>query len=174
MTVFKFCPQCAQPLAWLTRLEDGGEKQRLCCTACDFTHWNNPIPVLAAVVEYEGQILLAQNVAWPTTKFALITGFMEANDTPQEGIIREIREETNLHTNAVQLIGVYEAMRMNHVIIAYHAVCEGDIRLSPELANYRLFAFDKVQCWPSGTGYALADWLRLRGYEPEFRPLILS
>jgi NAD+ diphosphatase len=28
--------------------------------------------------------------------FALITGFMEAGETPQEGIAREMKEETNL------------------------------------------------------------------------------
>jgi NAD+ diphosphatase len=25
-----------------------------------------------------------------------------------------------------------------------------------------------VKCWPAGTGYALADWLRSRGHEPQF------
>jgi ribosomal protein S27AE len=62
---FRFCPRCATPLALLTQAEDGGEKARLRCPACDFTHWNNPTPVLAAVIEYDGQILLARNAAWP-------------------------------------------------------------------------------------------------------------
>ena len=57
---------------------------------------------------------------------------------------------------------------MNQVIIAYHAVCQGTVKLSPELVDYRLFAFDQVKCWPVGTGYALADWLRSRGHEPQF------
>src|SRR5947207_638178 len=81
----------AQPLQQVARMEDGGEKARLRCAACDWTHWNNPTPVLAAVVEYEGQILLARNAAWPGRRFALITGFMEAGETPQEGIAREIK-----------------------------------------------------------------------------------
>jgi hypothetical protein len=54
------------------------------------------------------------------------------------------------------------------VIIAYHAVCTGEVRLSPELVDYRLYDLDKLKCWPAGTGYALADWLRTRGHEPEF------
>jgi NAD+ diphosphatase len=54
------------------------------------------------------------------------------------------------------------------VIIAYHAVCEGEVRLSEELAEYRLFAYDQVRCWPAGTGHALADWLRSRGHEPQY------
>ena len=165
---FRFCPRCATPLALLSEAEDGGEKARLRCPACGFTHWNNPTPVLAAVIEYEGQILLARNAAWPGRMFALITGFMEAGETPEDGIAREILEETSLTAKSLSLIGVYDFQRMNQVIIAYHAVASGEVRLSPELAEYRLYAPEAVRCWPAGTGYALADWLRARGHEPRF------
>ena len=167
-TEFRFCPACAAPLTLQSQMEDGGEKARLRCTACDYTHWNNPTPVLAAVVEYQGKILLARNAAWSGEKFALITGFMEAGETPDGGIAREISEETNLQTSALKLLGVYDFQRMNQVIIAYHAVCHGEVRLSPELVDYRLYAFEDVLCWPAGTGYALAEFLRSRGHEPTF------
>ena len=165
---FKFCPQCATALAFITQAEDGGDKMRLRCPACNYTHWNNPVPVLAAVIEYDGQILLARNAAWPGKMYALITGFMEAGETPQEGIAREIAEETSLTTDSLDLIGVYDFQRMNQIIIAYHAVCHGEVHLSPELVDYRLYAPQSVKCWPAGTGYALADWLKSRGYTPYF------
>ena len=165
---FKFCPHCAAALQIVTRLEDGGEKARLRCPACDYTHWNNPTPVLAAVIEYGGQVLLARNAAWAGRMFALITGFMEVGETPQEGIAREISEETNLETTSLDLIGVYDFQRMNQIIIAYHAVCTGEVKLSPELVEYKLYPLDKIKCWPAGTGYALADWLKSRGHEAEF------
>ena len=165
---FRFCPNCASALAAVSQVEDGGEKTRLRCPACDYTHWNNPTPVLAAVVEYEGKVLLARNAAWPGKMFALITGFMEAGETPDGGIEREIKEETSLDTQSLKLIGVYDFQRMNQVIIAYHAVCSGEVSLSPELVDYRLYELDQLKCWPAGTGYALADWLRSRGHEPEF------
>ena len=165
---FKFCPNCATPLELIASLEDGGEKDRMRCVACGYTHWNNPTPVLAAVIEYEGQILLARNAAWPGKMYALITGFMEAGETPLGGIEREIAEETSLKTRELNLIGVYDFQRMNQIIIAYHAVCSGDVKLSPELVDYKLYAPEAVQCWPAGTGYALADWLRSRGHQPQF------
>jgi NADH pyrophosphatase NudC (nudix superfamily) len=165
---FRYCPQCATPLADVTQVEDGGPKSRLRCTACDYTHWNNPTPVLAAIVEYQGQILLARNAAWQNKMYALITGFMEAGETPEQGIAREIQEETNLRALELNLVGVYDFQRMNQLIVAYHARCEGEVRLSPELVDYRLFAPHAVKCWPAGTGYALADWLRSRGHEPQF------
>ncbi|MDI9334761.1 MAG: NUDIX hydrolase [Cytophagales bacterium] len=169
-TNFTFCPQCAAPLAWQSAEEDGGPKFRWRCTACTFTHWNNPTPVLAAVVEMEGtgQVLLARNAAWSGKVFALITGFMEAGESPQEGIAREVKEETNLDVSQLHLIGAYDFKRMNQVIIAYHVVASGDIQLSPELVEYRLFAPEKLRCWRAGTGYALADWLTSKGITPQF------
>ena len=53
-------------------------------------------------------------------------------------------------------------------MISHHAECHGEVKLSPELADYRLFAPEAVKCWPAGTGYALADWLKSRGYTPQF------
>ena len=168
---FKFCPECATPLEFIAQLEDGGAKERLRCVACGYTHWNNPTPVLAAVIEYQGQVLLARNAAWPASTYALITGFMEAGETPKEGIAREIREETSLATSDLSLIGVYDFQRMNQVIIAYHAVCSGEVCLSPELVDHKLVALEDVVCWPAGTGYALAEWLTSRGYQPRFMDL---
>ncbi len=168
---WKFCPQCAAALTLREEHEDGGPRERLRCTACAFTHWNNPTPVLAAVIECtdrDGQILLARNAAWPGRMFALITGFMEAGETAEEGIRREVNEETALTVDALSLIGVYDFQRMNQVIIAYHAQARGEVRLSPELAEYKLFAPQDVKCWPAGTGYALAQWLHSQGHQPSF------
>jgi NADH pyrophosphatase NudC (nudix superfamily) len=168
---YRFCPQCAAPLALRAAAEDGGMKDRLRCSACDFTHWNNPTPVLAAVIECAdrgGQILLARNAAWTQRMFALITGFMEAGESPEDGIRREVAEETALQCDALNLLGVWDFQRMNQLIVAYHVVARGEIVLSPELAEYKLFEPQDVRCWPAGTGYALAQFLRSRGHEPQF------
>lgn len=168
----KFCPQCATPLALLEQMEDGGPKERLRCPACAWTHWNNPTPVLAAVIECvdrEGQLLLARNAAWPGRFFGLITGFMEAGETPEAGILREVAEETGLRAEGTpKLLGVWDFQKMNQLIIAYHLQAAGEIVLSPELAEFKLMAPQTVRCWPQGTGQALATFLRQRGIEPQW------
>ena len=168
---YRFCPRCATPLAWIEEVEDSGAKVRLRCPSCNWTHWNNPTPVLAAVIECtdrEGRLLLARNAAWSGRLFGLVTGFMEAGEAPEAGIAREVAEETALVVDRLSLIGVYDFQRLNQVIIAYHAQAHGEVQLSPELVEYRFFEPTEVRCWRAGTGYALADWLRGRGIEPKW------
>jgi NADH pyrophosphatase NudC (nudix superfamily) len=161
-----FCPRCASPL---DSREVAGRARRACPDpVCGFVHWDNPLPVVAGLVEYRGQILLARNAAWTEGMFALITGFLERDETPEDGVRREIKEETNLDVDAISLLGVYEFMRKNELIIVYHAVCDGDIQLSEELAEFRLVAPERVRPWRAGTGHAVAEWLRRRNLPIEY------
>ena len=108
----KFCLSCGTALASIAAEEDGGTKMRLRCAACGWTHWNNPTPVLAAVIELvdrDGQVLLARNAAWPGKFFGLITGFMEAGETPEDGIRREVAEETSLSVERAQTMKAFGA-----------------------------------------------------------------
>lgn len=165
MSDYQYCPRCAKPLVERPDATEEGARLRRACPdlGCGFVHWNNPVPVVAAIVEYEGKILLARNAAWPEGMFALITGFLENGETPEEGIAREVREETSLRAETVELVGVYEFMRKNELIIAYHVRAQGTIALSPELLEYRLVEPARLRPWRAGTGLALAEWMRRRG-----------
>jgi NADH pyrophosphatase NudC (nudix superfamily) len=167
VTSWRFCPLCAAPLVRGTY----GERERSACSACDWIHWDNPTPVVAAVVELEGRVLLARNRAWPEKMFALVTGFLERGESPAAAVRREVKEETDLDAEAAHLIGVYEFARMNQVILAYHVPARGTVRLSEELADFRLIEPAKLRPWPQGTGQALADWMRARHLSVNFLPL---
>ena len=164
---FRYCPGCAAPL---THGVQAG-RERAFCAACGWVHWDNPTPVVAAVIEYEGKVLLARNAAWPPKRFALVAGFLERGETPQQAVAREVLEETGLTVTATHLIGVYEFARRNEVILAFHTPAEGTIALGEELAEVRLIEPAQVKPWPLGTGLAVADWMRARGLEVEFLPL---
>jgi len=150
------------------------ERERRVCPACGWVHWDNPAPVVAALIEYEGRILLARNRAWPEKMFALVTGFLERDEAPQQAVEREVAEETALATRKATLIGVYEFARKNEVIIAYHVEAVGEIRLGEELVDYRLIEPARLRPWPLGTGLAMADWMRARGLPVEFLPFPTS
>lgn len=161
---YKFCPRCATAL----QVEPLAGRERNACPSCQFTHWNNPLPVVAALIQVGEQIMLARNAAWPPKMFALITGFLEAGETPEAGLRREIKEETNLEVEQANLIGVYDFSRKNELILAYHVVASGSIQLSEEIAEYRMVEPARLKPWRAGTGLAVADWMRSRGLPFEF------
>ncbi len=168
MARFHFCPRCGSPLA--DPLPAGGARAT-CSAGCGFVHYDNPVPVVAAVVEHDGMVLLARNRAWPETWYALVAGFLERGETPEAGVLREVKEEVGLDATSAALIGVYPFPKMNQVIIAYHVVASGPITLNEELVDYR--RIDPAQCgsWWAGTGLALRDWLVARGHDPKMTDL---
>ncbi len=161
MDQFRFCPKCS---GLLEKTEVDGFKRLKCISEdCDYVFWNNPTPVVAAVVEYKNKVILARNSQWPEKMFGLITGFLEAFEDPAEAVLREVKEELNLDGELVSLIGAYPgASWSNQVIIGYHVKADGVIALSEELVEYKLIDPEKLRPWDSGTGMAVADWLKMR------------
>ena len=163
---YKFCPRCTKPLA-LGAVDEGPPRLRCPDSACGFVHWDNPVPVVAAVVEHEGEVILARNRMWPPKMFALITGFLEKDDPdPASGVLREVEEELGLKGRVAGFIGHYPFQRMNQIIIAYHVVAAGDIVLGEELVEYKKVAPEQLRPWPAATGLALRDWMIRRGLTP--------
>jgi len=139
--------------------------------SCNFVQYENPTPVVAAVVEYgHHKVVLGHNKLWPEGWFGLITGFVEMYEDPAYTVIREVKEEIGLDGEIVSFIGHYTFKRMNQLIIAYHIKATGEIKLDDELDEVKVIPFDTVKYWPAGTGYALRDLLISLGYEPEERP----
>ncbi len=148
---------------------------RLACSdsaTCGFVRWDNPTPAVGAIVEHEGEVILARNVAWPENVFALVTGFLEPREDPRHAVAREVKEELGLDVREAHLVGNYIFERKNEIMLCYHAICEGTITLGAELAEYRRYAPHTLRPWRRATGLALADWMRGRGlgFEWDERP----
>ena len=136
--------------------------------------WDNPTPAVGAIVEHEGEIILARNAGWPPGFFALVTGYLEACEDPVKAVAREVKEELDLDVVETHLVGNYIFERKNEVMLCYHVVARGTVKLSEELAEYRRYKPEKLKPWKRATGLAVADWMRSRGldFEWEERPAL--
>ena len=162
MPEFRYCPHCA------AELQPGKVDQRRVCVriGCGFIHWNNPVPVVAAIVlhrpqpETQEHVLLVNNVGWPEGMLALVSGFVESGETPEQGIVREIKEELGLSSTAVRFLGHYPFAQANQLLLVYEVHAEGEIVMdTSELAAYKHLAINKLKAWPIGTGPAVQAWL---------------
>ena len=167
---FRYCPCCAAPLATRTLAGDAGPVDRLACPAasCGYVRWDNPTPAVGAIVEHEGEIILARNAAWPVGFFALVTGYLEAREDPVLAVAREVKEELDLEVVETNLVGNYIFERKNEIMLCYHVVARGTVKLSAELAEYRRYKPAELKPWKRATGLAVADWMRSRGLEFEW------
>ena len=103
----RFCPLCGGQLERI--FHDG--RMRLYCRTCDTINYENPLPATAAVVlDHEKNLLLVKRGMEPGKgKWCLPGGFVELDESPSEGVLRELTEETGLRGKVDQLIeAVYE------------------------------------------------------------------
>ena len=161
---FNFCPTCKSDLAI-------GKEDYVACVneECSFVHYENPTPVVAAVIEYkDGNVLLAHNSAWPPKIFALVTGFLEKHEHPEIAVLREVKEEVGLDAEIRGFLGHYSFKKMNQIIMAYHVYSDGEVELNdPEIDEVKVVPFENVKTWDAGTGHALKKFLESKGYSPE-------
>ena len=169
---YDFCPICSTRL---TKQVINGENRQACTKeSCDYVEWNNPTPVLAAIVQAEDSVVLVRAMGWPEDWFGLVTGFHESGETAENGVVREVKEELGLDCQVESLVGVYSFFQKNQVIIAYHVLLDkGDITLDArELVDYKKIPINELQPWSSGTGKAVQDWLKTKGIEKEPMPFL--
>lgn len=118
----KFCPICRADLS-LKVVED---RKRAVCSVCGWINYENPLPCAAALVRnQDGAILLVKRGVEPAKgEWALPSGFIEIDETPEKACLRELKEETGLEGRIICLVGVYsqESARYKNVIIAGYEV----------------------------------------------------
>jgi NADH pyrophosphatase NudC (nudix superfamily) len=160
MPEMKFCPRCGSELG--TRPID--DTDRIACPdeGCGYVFWNNPVPIVAAIVEMDGKVVLVRNHGWPEKWFGLVSGFLERDETPEQGILRELGEELGLEADGAEFLGLYPFFQRNELILAYHIDAHGEISPGPEIAGYKEIPVEKLKPWPFGTGPAVKDWLEQR------------
>ncbi len=159
---FAFCPMCASP----NEERDLEGTTRLACPQGDYVHYDNPTPVVAAIVERGDHVVLVRNVGWQESWYGLVTGFLEKGESAEDGIVREVAEELGIHdASGVSLVGLYPFEMMNQPIIAYHFRVPADAEIIPdpvEIADHKLAPTAKLKPWPFGTGEAVRVWLESR------------
>ncbi|MBP7498122.1 MAG: NUDIX hydrolase [Bacteroidales bacterium] len=90
-----YCLQCGH---LLELKKDNENKLRPHCPACNWIYYKNPIPAVTIVLFNENnELLLVKRRLKPKAGFwALPSGYMEINLTPEENALQELEEETGL------------------------------------------------------------------------------
>ncbi|HCU70889.1 MAG TPA: NUDIX hydrolase [Candidatus Moranbacteria bacterium] len=72
-------------------------------------------------------------------------GGLEKGESPWEGVIREIKEETGLNAEVIRLIGVYSKPDKDEVVFSFECkVIDGELTLNEEAKDIRYFPFNEI------------------------------
>jgi len=166
------CSRCGTGLVF--GAVDGDHRDRLVCPACGWIAYVNPRLVVTALpLTDAGQVVLIRRGIEPAVgAWAQPGGFLEIDETVNQGAVRETLEETGLLIEPGEVIGLYSRLEAAVVVLVFEArIVGGAFRLSPEATE--IVAFEpRAIPWPEiafkTTYWALSDWLRRR--HPDLRP----
>jgi ADP-ribose pyrophosphatase YjhB (NUDIX family) len=127
-------------------IPEGDDRARLTCPECGFIAYENPKLVAGSVVSVEDRILLCRRAIDPRKGFwTLPAGYLELNETPEEGARREAWEEARARIAINALLGVYSVPRISQVQLIYRAtLAEPGFAAGPESLEVALFGWDDI------------------------------
>ena len=120
---------------------------------------------MAGLIQYGDKYVLARNTKWPSGMFSLITGFLEKDETPEQAILRETKEELGISAERLEFIGCYSLFELNQLILAFAVQGHGNLTPSDEIAEIQVLSRSELASFDFGrlelTSKIMAHWLQL-------------
>ncbi|HVT01670.1 MAG TPA: NUDIX domain-containing protein [Patescibacteria group bacterium] len=143
----KFCFICAGQL-------EQKENNLLVCTNCNYHKFINPTPCNGAILTNEnGEILLIERKFEPMKGYWDLTGgFVDPEETLEESMIRELKEETELEVKGLKYFCsehdtyLYDGITIPTVCAIFTGTInnEQEIKVHDDVAGYKFFKLDEI------------------------------
>lgn len=94
-----FCPLCGGR----TQITQAGWARR--CTSCDALSFPRTDPaVIMAVTDDADRLVLVHGASWDDNRYSTVAGFVEAGESAEAAVVREVAEETGLKVASVEFV----------------------------------------------------------------------
>lgn len=142
-----FCAKCGAPV----RIVRGG--WATVCTGCDREEYPRTDPAVICLVHDEdgengSHVLLARQPSWPANRYSVLAGFVEAGESMEDCVVREIAEEVGLAVRDVRYLGNQPWPFPRSLMIGFTAVADrsDQVTLSDgEIAEARWISREQVR-----------------------------
>ncbi len=146
-----FCPRCGAA----TELCSAGWSRR--CTGCGREHFPRTDPaVIVAISSRDGErLLLGANALWKGRMFSCFAGFVEAGESLEQTVHREIEEEAGVRLSAVRFFASQPWPYPRSLMIGFHATATDDDLARPdgeEIIEVRWFTRAEIASALTGDG----------------------
>lgn len=129
------------------------------CPECDLISYPRLSPSIIVLIRNGDKMLLARNAQWPTGMFSTLAGFVEAGESIEQTVHREIEEEVGLRVGNLRYMGSQSWPFPNSLMLGFHVDYEGGdiVCQDGEIAEADWFHFDELPNVPPRT--AISRWL---------------
>ena len=135
------------------------------CPRCGYIAFRNAKPAVGLLIERDGDVLFVRRDRAPYKGYWDIPGgFLEADETPIKGAMREAREETGLRVKIGALLGLYHDKNGDdYTFNAYYRAhpVGGREQAGDDASELRWFpirAIPKRLAFPGYTRAVIRDW----------------
>jgi NAD+ diphosphatase len=119
-----FCPNCGEPSEPVV----SGHARR--CTVEGTDEFPRVDPAMIVLVTDPGdRCLLARNAAWPPTRVSILAGFVEAGESAEQAVVREVGEEVGIAVGRVRYLGSQPWPMPQSLMLGFRAEAVGDLEL---------------------------------------------
>jgi ADP-ribose pyrophosphatase YjhB (NUDIX family) len=148
----RFCPVCASRLE-LRSLGDYADAHHPVCVECGFTLWQNPKPVVDALVLRDRgdqvDLLLGRRTSEPARgQWDTPGGFVDIGDRLEEVVRRECQREFGVDVEVGEMIGAFDDDFQGTQVVTIVYMCRyvsGQPQpLGPPVSDVRWFPLDEL------------------------------
>lgn len=146
----RFCGRCGTP----TR--DKTNERAKECPACGYVAYPRVSPAMMVLVTRDRELLLARARRFPQAVYSALAGFVEAGESIEDCIHREVREEVGVEVGGLRYVASQSWPFPHSLMIAYTAeYVSGGVRpCAEEIVDARWFALDALPQLPSPVSVA--------------------
>jgi NAD+ diphosphatase len=138
---FTHCPRCGAP----TEPFASGHGRR--CPVDASEHFPRVDPAMIVLVtDPTDRCLLARNAMWPEHRVSILAGFVEAGESAEQAVAREVHEETGIVVSAVKYLGSQPWPMPQSLMLGFRAAAENtEINVDAnEIADANWFSRDEL------------------------------
>ncbi|GGC66672.1 NAD(+) diphosphatase [Hoyosella rhizosphaerae] len=119
------------------------------CVECGLETYPRTDPAAICLVHDGGdRVLLGRQPAWPQGRYSLLAGFVEAGESAESCVRREVREEVGVEVDSVTYLGSQPWPFPRSLMLGFHAVADPGSPIVPEdgeIEDARWFDLSDVQ-----------------------------
>ncbi len=136
----QFCGACGSPT------ELGSHERVRTCTACRLSVYPRISPAMMVLVTRGRELLLGRGVNFPAGFYSALAGFVEAGESVEDTIHREVMEEVNVQVRNLEYFKSQSWPFPNSLMIAFTAEYDGgELKPDPaELIDAQWFDVDDL------------------------------